>query len=86
MVFEAALRLAAAKTSGLNVMAIDDANKLGEKARNKLAQILGSSGVQVIICSTTEVKPPAGVFPKGMKVYWFESQGPTGPSRVTEIA
>ena len=85
VVVEAALRLAAAKTSGLNLMALDDANKIGESERNKLAGILMKSGVQVILCSTTEVEPKPFTPPSGVKVFWFNKPSRTGVSTVKEI-
>ena len=87
VVFEAALRLAAAKSSGLNIVALDDANKMNESARNKLAKIMGDSGVQVIICSTTESEPkaPKGGFPPNMKVFWCENPSIVGPTNVREV-
>ena len=85
MVVEAALRLAAAKTSGLNLMALDDANKIGESERNKLAGILMKSGVQVILCSTTEIEPKPKSVPDGMKILWFSKPERTGVSTVKEV-
>lgn len=85
VLLEAALRLAAAKASGLNIMALDDANKLGEKARNKLAGILLKAGVQVIICSTTEIRPEPQKLPEGFKILWFTNESPIGPTVVDNI-
>jgi len=85
VVVEAALRVAAAKSSGLNIMALDDANKLGEKARQKMAGLLAGAGIQAIVCSTTEIEPAGGIIPPGMAIYWFQNPSIVGPTSVRKL-
>jgi hypothetical protein len=72
VVLEAAMRQAAAKASGLNMMALDDANMLTQETRQKLAGVLMQSGVQVIICSMTDEVPViATPLPANVRMYWL---------------
>lgn len=85
---EAALRLAAAKTSGLGMMVIDNTNMTGEGPRNALAKMLMASGVQVIVCSTTDSKPqiPKGAMNGKGKIFWFNnSRPPLGPTVIEQL-
>ena len=90
VIMDAALRVAAAKQSGLQMLAVDDMNKVGEKMRQHLAHALGESGCQVFTCTTTEVKPQAPEGRKfsnnpdqpGVKVWWLSQENPDAPSKV----
>ena len=83
VLFDAALRVAAAKASGLGVIGLDDANKLGEETRKLLAEALGNAKIQCILICTTDKKPSAM---RGVKIWWFENTNPPlGPTKVTEL-
>jgi len=86
VILEAALRQAAAKASGLRIMALDDANMLTEGTRQKLAGVLMASAVQTIVCSMTDKEPViAAPLPKTVKMYWLTSPSLIGPTSVKQL-
>lgn len=81
VIFDVGLRIAAAKTTGFNLMAIDDANKLAPSARQKMLEALMKSGVQVIMCSTGD---KIGAIP-GATVYSLSNPSVWGPTKVERV-
>ena len=82
VVFDAALRIAAAKSTGFNLLAIDDANKLAPSAREGLLRVLMASGCQVIMCTTAD---NVGRIP-GAVVYKISNPSVWGPTKVERVA
>ena len=84
IIADAAIRCAAAKVSGFGIVAVDDSNKLGERSSQELSKALYASGVQAIICKTTDFKPPEEVTAKMdgrvVTAYWATNPSISGPS------
>jgi hypothetical protein len=85
LVFDAALRIAAAKATGFKLFAVDDSNRLDDPNRSAIQKMLGASGCQVIVCRTID-KPPApemiAKLPADCGLFWMESGSITGPTSV----
>jgi DNA repair exonuclease SbcCD ATPase subunit len=91
VILDAAIRVAAAKLSGVGVIAIDDSNKLGEELSKRLFRSLYGSGVQVITCKTTDIRPTdewaaRSLDGQHVTAYWASNESLTGPSTMTCLA
>ena len=69
LIFDCAIRVAAAKASGFGVIAVDETTKLGEETRIQLATALSKAKLQCIMVSTTNKKPSPM---RGIKILWFD--------------
>lgn len=86
LIFDAALRIAAAKATGLGMFAIDDSNRLDDPDRLLIQRLLGESGCQVFVCRTVDKLPAPEALanlPEECGVYWFESPSITGATTIT---
>jgi hypothetical protein len=86
LVFDAALRVAAAKATGFGLFAVDDSNRLDDPNRSAIQEMLGASGCQVIVCRTIDKAPAPEALaklPVDCAVIWFEAASMTGPTTVT---
>jgi hypothetical protein len=86
LVFDAALRVAAAKATGFGLFAVDDSNRLDDPNRDAIKKMLGASGCQVIVCRTIDKAPAPEALaklPVDCAVIWFEAASMTGPTTVT---
>ena len=81
VIFDMGLRIAAARSTGFNLLAIDDANKLAPAAREGMLKCLMASGCQVIMCTTAD---GAGKIP-GAVVYRVSSPAMWGPTKVERV-
>ena len=81
VIFDMGLRIAAARATGFNVLAIDDANKLAPSAREAMLRCLQASGCQVIMCTTAD---RIGGIP-GAVVYSLTNPGVWGPTKVVRV-
>jgi DNA repair exonuclease SbcCD ATPase subunit len=82
VIFDMGLRIAAAKATGFNLLAMDDANKLAPRGREAMLKTLMASGCQVIMCTTAD---GVGKIP-GAVVYQVSSPGVWGPTSVQRIS
>lgn len=83
VILDAAIRIAAAKTTGFGVLAMDDGNKLPVEEVGKLFRILRESGLQVIFVQTTAAVPPKA--PEGISVYRLSSESFFGPVKCERV-
>jgi DNA repair exonuclease SbcCD ATPase subunit len=81
VIFDMGLRIAAAKSTGFNLLAIDDANKLAPSAREGMRKCLMASGCQVIMCTTADKIGPI----PGAVVYSVSNPGVWGPTTVERV-
>jgi DNA repair exonuclease SbcCD ATPase subunit len=81
VIFDMGLRIAAARVTGFNLLAMDDANKLAPRAREEMLKCLMASGCQVIMCTTADA---VGKIP-GAVVYSVSSPGVWGPTKVERV-
>jgi len=81
VIFDMGLRIAAAKTTGFNLLAMDDANKLAPEARKAMLKALQACGCQVIMCTTSDKSGPI----PGAVVYQVSSPGVWGPTKVERV-
>ena len=81
VIFDCCLRIAAARNTGFNLLALDDASKLPVSTRARMFNALLASGCQVILCTTQDkIQVPAGVV-----AYQFSSPGVKGPTSVVRL-
>lgn len=86
VIVDAAIRVAAASATGAGVIAIDDANKLGDDLARKMFTALYNSGIQVIVCKTTDTKPGDAwskqLDGERVTAYWAQNPSVIGPSHL----
>jgi hypothetical protein len=85
VIFDAALRVAAAKTSNFPLIAIDDSRPIPESVRGRLMEFLLESGVQCILVQTAEKPSKHWTDLDGVAAYWLENPSVTGPTKITKI-
>ena len=82
VIFDMGLRISAARSTGFNLLAVDDANKLAPAAREAMLKCLMASGCQVIMCATADKIGPI----PGAVVYSVSNPGVWGPTTVERVS